>query len=267
MSTDLSGVTHRACRAMLRLAWARWLIAELIPFGFLAAGLAVARAGAPLHLAGSVLATFANWAVCIVYFYRVLGSAAGWVTALFPLIVANAWAGAVTFARDGTGAASPRLALASVLALALAVAAGAAVRNGERWARRSRGRCHPGRTFEAYSWSRGALTGLWLALAAIAAGAGPDREPSRCDFAPFWFCFPKGGLGTGPGHWPEWSRSRSGHLRRPGFRSLPCGLRPGSRPGRRKEGTSVPRRTLRHAAAAAARRGGNSFHGFRHSGI
>lgn len=156
MGTDLPGITYRACRVALRLPGVRWLLAELIPFGFLAAGLAVTLAGNPLHLVGSLLATFANWAVCIVYFYRVLGAAAGWVTALFPLIVA------LTFEGNGVAEASSRWAVTACLALTLAVVAGAAVRNGERWARCGRGR-PPGRTLQAYSWSRGALTGLWLA--------------------------------------------------------------------------------------------------------
>jgi hypothetical protein len=158
--------------AILRVAAVRWLTAELIPFGCLAIGLMIAREWEPLGIAGYGLAVFGSWALCVVYFYRVLGAAGGWIAALFPLIVGNVWVGAVTIAgsamRGYPGRPGVKIVATSswwiamgCLAVALAVTITAAVLNGQRWTRRNRYNLPPNK-FEAYTRTRGNLARLWL---------------------------------------------------------------------------------------------------------
>jgi hypothetical protein len=158
--------------AILRVAAVRWLTAELIPFGGLAIGFMIARGWEPVGIAGYGLAVFGGWALCVLYFYRVLGAAGGWVAALFPLIIGNVWAGAVTIAGSATrgypgqphvkiiATSSWRIATAC-LGVALAVTVIGAVLNGERWTRRNRYNL-PRSKSRSYSRTRGNLARLWL---------------------------------------------------------------------------------------------------------
>jgi hypothetical protein len=163
----------RPGQTILRIPAVRWLIAELIPFGCTAAGLLIIRAWPPATILGGFLATFGNFALCVFYLYKVLGTAVGWLLATFPLIVANVGVGAVTIAGTAT-TVSPQhpdgvkiLATTSwwitgaCLAVTLAVTVALAVANGERWLRRNR--CNlPRNKFEAHARSRGTLAWLWL---------------------------------------------------------------------------------------------------------
>jgi hypothetical protein len=158
--------------AILRLASVRWMTAGLIPFGCLAIGFMIARAWQPLGFAGYGLAVFASWSLCVIYFYRVLGAAGGWIAALFPLIIANVWAGAVTLVGSATRgypgqphvkiiATSSWWIATACLAVALAVTIMGAVLSGERWTRRHRGDPPRGKS-RSCSRTRGNLARLWL---------------------------------------------------------------------------------------------------------
>jgi hypothetical protein len=158
--------------AIFRLAAVRWVTAELIPFGGLAIGFIIARAWEPLGFVGYGLAVFGSWALCVIYFYRVLGAAGGWIAALFPLIIGNVWAGAVTIvgsaARGNPGQPHVKIIATSswwiataCLAVALAVTIMAAVLNGERWIRRNRYHL-PRSKSGSYPRTRGNLARLWL---------------------------------------------------------------------------------------------------------
>ena len=158
--------------AILRVAAVRWLTAELIPFGCLAIGFMITRAWEPLGIVGYGLAVFGSWALCVIYFYRVLGAAGGWVAALFPLIIGNVWAGAVTIVGSATRgypgqphvkiiATSSWWIATACLAVALAVTIMAAVLSGERWTRRNRYNL-PRSKSGSYSRTRDNLARLWL---------------------------------------------------------------------------------------------------------
>lgn len=171
----MTAASRRAQRtgAILRIAPVRWLIAELIPFGCLAAGLLVLRAWHPVVVLGGLLATFGNFTLCVFYLYKVLGTALGWLLATFPLIIANVGIGSVTIARTATTVSAQHpngvkvLATTSwwiagaCLAVALAVTVALAVANGERWIRHNGGNL-PRNKFEAYVRPRGTLARLWL---------------------------------------------------------------------------------------------------------
>lgn len=159
---------------ILRVAAVRWTVAELIPFGCIAAGLLIIRAWPPVVVVGGLLATFGNYAACVFYLYKVLGAATGWVLATFPLIIANVAVGSVTI--SGTAGTDPTpqhpLGVKTIattswwiagacLAVALAVTVAFAAANGERWIRHNRHNL-PRNKFEAYVRSRGALAWLWL---------------------------------------------------------------------------------------------------------
>jgi hypothetical protein len=172
----MSAVLDRSAqpgRTILRIPAVRWLLAELIPFGFLAAGFLIAREWRPVIALGFALASFGNYAALTFYLYRVLGVAAGWVAALFPLIIANVAVGAVAFVGSATSqspehpggvkiiATSSWWIAMACLAFILAVAVAAAVANGERWIQRNRSDL-PRNKFERYVRSRGTLARIWL---------------------------------------------------------------------------------------------------------
>ncbi len=133
----------------------------------------VVRAWHPVIILGGLLATFGNFAACVFYLYKVLGTATGWLLATFPLIIANVGVGSVTIAGTATTVSAQHpggvktLATASwwiagaCLAVALAVTVALAVANGERWMRRNGGNL-PRNKFEAYVRPRGTLARLWL---------------------------------------------------------------------------------------------------------
>ena len=171
----MNAISRRARpgRTILRIAPVRWLVAELIPFGCLTVGLLIVRAWHPVIILGGLLATFGNFTLCVFYLYKVLGTAAGWLLATFPLIIANVGVGSVTIADTATTVSSQHpdgvkvLATTSwwiagaCLAVALAVTVALAVASGERWMRHNR--CNlPRNKFEAYARSRGTLAWLWL---------------------------------------------------------------------------------------------------------
>jgi hypothetical protein len=172
----MTAVLDRPARpggTILRIAAVRWLIAGLIPFGCLAAGLGIAWAWPPVILLGFLLASFGNYTACVFYLYKILGTAIGWVMATFPLIMANVAVGSVTIVGSATTRspqhpdgvktiATPAWQLASAcLAVTLAAVVASAVANGERWSQRNRSSL-PRNKFEAYVRSRGTLARLWL---------------------------------------------------------------------------------------------------------
>lgn len=171
----MNAISRRARpgRTILRIAPVRWLVAELIPFGCLTVGLLIVRAWHPVIILGGLLATFGNFTLCVFYLYKVLGTAAGWLLATFPLIIANVGVGSVTIADTATTVSSQHpdgvkvLATTSwwiagaCLAVALAVTVALAVASGERWMRHNRYNL-PRNKFEAYARSRGTLAWLWL---------------------------------------------------------------------------------------------------------
>jgi hypothetical protein len=172
MNATFQHVT-RPAPAILRVAAVRWLTAELIPFGCLAIGFMIARAWVPLGFAGYGLAVFGSWALCVIYFYRVLGAAGEWIAALFPLIIGNVWVGAVTIVGSATGgkrgqphvkiiATSSWWIATACLAVVLAVAIMGATLNGERWTRQRNRDDLPGSESGSYPRTRGNLARLWL---------------------------------------------------------------------------------------------------------
>jgi len=172
MMNVISPPATRPGPAIFRLAAVRWVTAELIPFGGLAIGLMIARAWEPLGFVGYGLAVFGSWALCVIYFYRVLGAAGGWIAALFPLIIGNVWAGAVTIvgsAASGYPEQTPVKIIATsswwiataCLAVTLAVTIMGAAVSGERWTRRHRSDPPRGKS-RSYSRTRGNLARLWL---------------------------------------------------------------------------------------------------------
>jgi hypothetical protein len=162
--------SSRFGHTMLRSAPMRYLIAELITFGCLFAGMILAREWRPVGVpVGTLIAFLGGTLITIYYLYKVLGSSAGWVLPLTLLMLGNAVLGNMVIG-NGTvyDAAHPRgthlvitgtywTAWGSLLgAIAITVALAAA--SGERWARR-----HPPRDrFEALARPRGRLAGLWL---------------------------------------------------------------------------------------------------------
>jgi hypothetical protein len=158
---------------VLRMAPARWLVAELIPFACLTLGLTIAREWRPGIAIGYLVALFGTYTLSILYLYKVLGTAVGWCLSLFPLIVALIWVGGVTVVGSATTqrpqhpagtkivATSSWWIAGTCLATALAVAVIVAIINGERWMRRNQNNL-PRNRFEAYARSRGTLAHLWL---------------------------------------------------------------------------------------------------------
>ena len=162
--------SSRLRRTMLRIAPVRYLIAELITFGCLFAGMVLAREWRPVGVpVGTLIAFLGGTVVTIYYLYKVLGSSAGWVVPLTLLMIGNAVLGNMVIG-NGTvyDAAHPRgthliitgtywLAWGTLLG-AIAVTVAVAAASGERWTRRH----PPGDRFEALARPRGRLAGLWL---------------------------------------------------------------------------------------------------------
>jgi hypothetical protein len=162
--------SSRLGRTMLRSAPMRYLIAELITFGCLFAGMIVAREWRPVGVpVGTLIAFLGGTLVTIYYLYRVLGSSAGWVMPLTLLMLGNAVLSNMVIG-NGTvyDAAHPRgthlvitgtywIAWWALLG-AIAVTVILAAASGERWTRR-----HPPRDrFGALARPRGRLADLWL---------------------------------------------------------------------------------------------------------
>jgi hypothetical protein len=146
----------------LRFAAVRWLIAELIPFGFLACGLALAReAGSAGRGIGFILAFIVGSVLTVFYLYKVLGAAIGWTIPIVVAMIAGTLIGNIVvvgyFSLEGTRYAGGthegayRVAFTVVLVL-LAIVVALAVGNGERWLRAS----------PAGKGSRGTMAQLWL---------------------------------------------------------------------------------------------------------
>ena len=158
---------------ILRVPAVRWMIAELVPFGCLAIGFAIAREWRPVIALGYLIALFGMPILTAFYLYKVLGAAIGWVVPLIPLSIATCWAGAVTIAGSAIGrspqnpggtkieATSSWFIAAACLAAVIAGMVAAAIVNGERWMRHNRYNL-PRNKFEAYARSRGTLAWLWL---------------------------------------------------------------------------------------------------------
>ncbi|HEX6522311.1 MAG TPA: hypothetical protein VF070_20240 [Streptosporangiaceae bacterium] len=151
----------------------RWFIAELMPFGCIAAGFAIAGAWHPILVLGYMLAVFGSYILSLIYLYKVLGAAIGWVLALVPQIVGITGIGAVVIVGSAT-TTSPQhpggvktlptsswWIAGACLAVTLAVTVIAAVINGERWLQRNRHHL-PRNKFEAFGHPRGTLARLWL---------------------------------------------------------------------------------------------------------
>jgi hypothetical protein len=158
---------------ILRIPAVRWPLAELIPFGVIAAGLSIARAWPHVVGLGYMLAIFGSYILSILYLYKILGASIGWVLALFPQIVGITAIGAVVIVGSAT-TTSPQhpggvrtLPTSSwwiagiCLAITIAVTVAAAVINGERWLQRNRHHL-PRNKFEAFGHPRGTLARLWL---------------------------------------------------------------------------------------------------------
>jgi hypothetical protein len=150
----------------LRFAAARWLIAEVIPFGFLAGGLALAReAGSAGRGVGFILAFIGGSVLTVFYLYKVLGAAIGWTVPIVVLMISGTLIGNIVvvgyFSLEGTRYAGGthqgayRIAFTVVL-VALAIVVALAVVNGERWLRSNRGTL-PTDKFNAYKRSRGTM--------------------------------------------------------------------------------------------------------------
>ena len=158
---------------ILRVPAVRWMIAELVPFGCLAIGFAIAREWRPVIALGYLIALFGMPILTAFYLYKVLGAAIGWIVPLIPLSIATSWAGAVTIAGSAIGrspqnpggtkieATSSVFIAAACLAAVIAGTVAAAIVNGERWMRHNRYDL-PRNKFEAYARSRGTLAWLWL---------------------------------------------------------------------------------------------------------
>lgn len=158
---------------VLRVPAVRWMIAELVPFGCLAIGFAIAREWRPVIALGYLIALFGMPVLTAFYLYKVLGAAIGWVVPLIPLSIATTWAGAVTIGGSAIGrsaqdpggttieATTSWLIATACLAAMVACIVAAAILNGERWMRHNRYNL-PRNKFEAYARSRGTLAWLWL---------------------------------------------------------------------------------------------------------
>jgi hypothetical protein len=158
---------------ILRVPAVRWMVAELVPFGCLAIGFAIAREWRPVIALGYLIALFGMPVLTAFYLYKVLCAAIGWVVPLIPLSIATTWAGAVTIVGSAIGR-SPQdpggttieattswlIAIACLAAIVAGIVA-AAILNGERWMRHNRNNL-PRNKFEAYAQSRGTLAWLWL---------------------------------------------------------------------------------------------------------
>jgi hypothetical protein len=120
---------------LLRVAAARWLIAELIPFGCLFGGLMLARewttaAGEPIGLA---LALAGGTLLTVSYLYKVQGTAAAWVVPVFVLMVASTIFGNVILGHGNQLViTSPYWLAWGLLLCVTALSVALAVINGER---------------------------------------------------------------------------------------------------------------------------------------
>ena len=155
----------------LRFAAVRWLIAEVIPFGFLACGLALAReAGSAGRGVGFLLAFICGSVFTIFYLYKLLGAAIGWTIPIVALMIGATIIGNIAvvgyFSLEGTRYSSGAHQgvyrdTFAVLLVVLAIVVALAVANGERWLRSNRGTL-PTDKFNAYKRSRGTMAQRWL---------------------------------------------------------------------------------------------------------
>jgi len=142
------------------------MIAELVPFGSMATGFAIAREWRAASALGYLIALFGMPILTAFYLYKVLGAAIGWVVPLIPLSIATTWAGAVTIVGSAIGrsaqdpggtkieaTSSWLIAAACLTTIVTGIVAGAIV-NGERWMRHNRHNL-PRNKLEAYARSRG----------------------------------------------------------------------------------------------------------------
>jgi hypothetical protein len=163
--------TSRPVGALFRFAPARYLIAELIPFGFILMALLLAREFRTIGAAvGFSIAFIGGTFVTTYYLYKVLGSSAAWC---FPLVLLMYAQTDLASTILGIGivydAAHPHgtrpvatgtdwLAWGSALG-AIAVLVALAAATGERWTRRHQ----PRDRLDATSRVRGGMAWLWLA--------------------------------------------------------------------------------------------------------
>jgi hypothetical protein len=147
MRTSPTGLS-RPARTIFRIAPARYLIAELITFGCLFAGMVLAQDWRPVGVpAGTLIAFLGGTVVTIYYLYKVLCSSAGWVVPLTLLMIGNAVLGNMVIGNYTVyDAAHPNgthliitgtywLAWGTLLG-AIAVTVALAAASGERWTRR-----------------------------------------------------------------------------------------------------------------------------------
>jgi len=163
--------TSQPVGAPFRFAPARYLIAELIPFGFILIALILAREFRTVGAAvGFSIAFLCGTFLTAYYLYKVLGSSAAWCFPLVLLMYAQTdLAGPVLRIGIVYDAAHPHgtrqfatgtdwLAWGSALG-AIAVLVALAAATGERWTRRHQ----PRDRLDAISRVRGSLAWLWLA--------------------------------------------------------------------------------------------------------
>jgi len=168
-------VTSAARRAeqpgptFLRYKAVRWLIAELIPFVFMALGFTIMRAWPAGGSIGFLVALLGGTPATIFYLYKVLGASHRWAYPLIVLMMPLVFIAGAIFANSAYGqdghdkvviTSAWRLS-AGCLALLLVLTVAAAIVNGERWMRRNRFNL-PRNQFEAFVRSRGTLARLWL---------------------------------------------------------------------------------------------------------
>jgi hypothetical protein len=153
---------------ILRVAPLRWLIAELIPFGFLAIGVLPGTAWHPIAGILILISLFAGAPFSFIYLFKVHGASAGWV---LPIIVVYLGSLVVCSIAVGEGQSSTPIVVTSiwlitiaVLLTVLAVTIAGSVVTGERWVRHNQLKIAPN---EAVSWllpygNRGISSWMWL---------------------------------------------------------------------------------------------------------
>jgi hypothetical protein len=167
-------MTTRPGPTILRLATVRWLTAEVIPFGSLALGIAIAKQWHPVMVVGYMFALFGTYILTILYLHKVVGAAIGWCLSVFPLLGGIIWVAGVTIVGSATTQSgqspatetkitpTPSWWIAGIcLAIMLGLVVAAATATGEHWLHRNRSNL-PLSKAEACVRSRGKLARLWL---------------------------------------------------------------------------------------------------------
>jgi hypothetical protein len=159
---------------ILRVALLRWLIAELIPFGFLAIGVLPGAAWHPIagiFVAISLFASlFVGMPFSFIYLYKVHGTSAGWA---LPLILVYLCSLVMCVIATGQGqtdngsrvvVTGALLIATAVLLTLLAVMIAGSVVTGERWVRRNQLKIAPSEAISRVLpyGNRGISSWMWL---------------------------------------------------------------------------------------------------------